>query len=248
MEITLGCDPELACAIDGAFVDAHLYFQKSGSMGCDGCESIAEIRPGISSSPVDLTAKIWKILEGAYKSCPELDYYSGHYQFGYAIGGHIHFSSDDSTITTMFKNKAGKTHIFPQLIENLDTVFQPLGLILDDKDQEYNRRQCGYGGLSSYRIQSYGFEYRSPGSWLLSPSMTLIALTMAKIVVINTIKHGLNFKELKTGKHNRIFLKKMDSIVKEVPKDCEEGLNQLKVLVDREIDWDVPILQNWGII
>lgn len=242
MKITLGCDPELVCTVDGAFVDASDYFSQYAPMGTDGCSSIAEIRPGYSESPVDLTAKIWKILGKAYEKYPELDYYAGHYHFGYAIGGHIHFGALDPVNLKILKHIA-----INDIVKNLDVVFTTLGLVLDDAEQRANRIRCGYGGSTAFRTQSHGFEYRSPGSWLLSPAMTLITLSLAKVIAVNTIEHKLNFKELKSGRHNRIYLRKIGDIVKEIPKDCYEGIDELTQLTDREIDWEVPILQNWGI-
>ena len=59
----LGCDPELVCHLDGSFEPAHNHFKFNSSFGLDGNHDIAEIRPGISESPIDLTAKIKVILE-----------------------------------------------------------------------------------------------------------------------------------------------------------------------------------------
>ena len=63
MSFTTGCDPELFCRRNGQFVPAHNYFKANASFGLDGCESTAEIRPGYSESPIDLTSKIYQILD-----------------------------------------------------------------------------------------------------------------------------------------------------------------------------------------
>lgn len=248
MKITLGCDPELVCTIDGQFVAASEYFKGCDAMGLDGCNNIAEIRPGYSTSPIDLTAKIRTILQKAHEYYPEMDFYAGHYHFGYPIGGHIHFgivkeSKNDQQNIVFLQNQAY------ELSHNLDTVFNTLELVTEDEAQMKNRVSCGYGKQSAYRMQPHGFEYRRPGSWLLSPSMTLIALSLAKIVLLNVIDHAMNFASLKIGRHNRIFLKKLGTLVKTVPDDCCEGLEQLKIMADNPvIDWNVPILENWGIV
>ena len=88
---TLGCDPELVCRLNGRFVSAHNYFKSNSSFGLDGCDSIAELRPGYSESPIDLTAKIKTIIDYGHEKQPELEFYSGHYQDNMALGGHIHF-------------------------------------------------------------------------------------------------------------------------------------------------------------
>jgi hypothetical protein len=84
MYFTLGCDPELVCRKNGSFVAAHNYFSSNASFGLDGCESTAEIRPGYSDSPVDLTSKVYQILEYGNTKAPNLQFYSGHYVDGYA--------------------------------------------------------------------------------------------------------------------------------------------------------------------
>ena len=63
MSFTIGADPELICRRNGQFVSASNYFKANSSFGLDGCESTAEIRPGFSESPVDLTSKIYQILD-----------------------------------------------------------------------------------------------------------------------------------------------------------------------------------------
>jgi hypothetical protein len=63
MSFTIGCDPELICRRNGQFVSASNYFKSQSGFGLDGCNELAEIRPGISESPIDLTSKIYQILE-----------------------------------------------------------------------------------------------------------------------------------------------------------------------------------------
>lgn len=70
MSFNIGCDPELICRRNGQFVAAHNYFKSNSSFGLDGCESTAEIRPGFSESPVDLTSKIYQILDYGAKQVP----------------------------------------------------------------------------------------------------------------------------------------------------------------------------------
>lgn len=73
---TIGCDPELICHRHGRFVPASDYFKANSSFGLDGCEVTAEIRPGFSESPVDLTAKIFQILEYGHDKATELEFYA----------------------------------------------------------------------------------------------------------------------------------------------------------------------------
>ncbi len=92
MCFTLGCDPELICRRNGQFISADRYFKQNSSFGLDGCESTAEVRPGYSESPIDLTSKIYQILDYGDSKADDLEFYSCHFVDDYAIGGHIHFS------------------------------------------------------------------------------------------------------------------------------------------------------------
>ena len=118
---TIGCDPELICRRNGTFTPAHNYFKSASSFGLDGCESTAEIRPGYSESPVDLTSKIYQILEYGHEKVPDLELYAGHYQDDYSIGGHTHFSLDPE----------------PNIIDALDFVLGSLSNCIDDKQQKF---------------------------------------------------------------------------------------------------------------
>jgi len=77
MSFTIGCDLELLCRRDGRYVPAHNYFKSNSSFGLDGCESIAECRPGFSESPIDLTAKLKTVIEYRYDKALEFGFYAG---------------------------------------------------------------------------------------------------------------------------------------------------------------------------
>ncbi|MDT3694983.1 MAG: hypothetical protein ROY99_01240 [Ignavibacterium sp.] len=79
MSFTIGCDPELICHRNGQFIHAHNFFKSNSSFGSDSAENVAELRPGFSDSPVDLTSKIYQILEYCLDKAPNLEFYSGHF-------------------------------------------------------------------------------------------------------------------------------------------------------------------------
>ncbi len=151
------------------------------SFGLDSCESTAEIHPGFSESPIDLTSKIIQILEYGHDKVPDHEFYSGHYVTDYAIGGHTHFSLEPS----------------PKVIAALDLVLGSLSNCIDDKQQRQKRERSGYGKKGAYRKKSYGFEYRTPGSFLLSPSVSLVHLTLAKLAVIGVLEDNIDFVQIK---------------------------------------------------
>lgn len=230
--ITLGCDPELVCRLNGNFQYASDYFCSRSSFGLDGNENIAELRPGYSESPIDLTAKIKTILNYGNEKFPELEFISGHYADDEPIGGHIHISVEPTD----------------EVINSLDTVLHSLSECIDDKYQKTLRTNTGYGKRKAHSKKYYGFEYRTPGSWLLSPSIALVTLTLAKLTTIGVLEDNINFEALKKYKTHRAFLKHFENYLLTIPSDCKEGLSELNLLLNMEnIVWDKNILPNWGL-
>jgi hypothetical protein len=149
----------------------------------------------------------------------------------YAIGGHTHFSTESTT----------------EIIEALDCVLGSLSNCIDDKIQKQKRERSGYGKRGAYRKKHYGFEYRTPGSFLLSPSVTLVHLTLAKLAVIGVLEDKINFVELKNGHHSCTFLKQLKHNLHTIPDDCQEGLKELDTLLGKKLNWSCDILPNWGL-
>lgn len=228
---TLGCDPELICKRDGVFVPADEYFKSRSSFGLDGNTSVAEVRPGYSENPLELTAKIQKIIEYGHDKAPALEFYAGHYQSNFPIGGHIHFGLDPES----------------RFVNALDIVLGSLSECIDDEDQRYQRERTGYGKKGAYRANDHGFEYRTCGSWLLSPSVTLVTLTLAKLSILSVAEHNTDFIKVKGLQKPCEFLKGLKDNLPVIPKDCLEGLSQLDTLLKIDLDWDTDILPNWGI-
>ena len=72
MSFTICADAELICHCNGQFVPVHNFFKSNSSFGLDVCESPAEIHPGFSESPVDLTSKVYKILDYGHDKASDL--------------------------------------------------------------------------------------------------------------------------------------------------------------------------------
>jgi len=231
MSFTIGCDPELLCRREGRYVPAHNYFKSNSSFGLDGCESIAECRPGYSESPIDLTAKLKTIIEYGHEKAPQLEFYAGHYVDDHPIGGHLHFSVSPN----------------PEIVSSLDIILYSLSNCIDDKQQRQRRERSGYGKRKAIRTKHYGFEYRTPGSWLLCPSTTLVTITLAKLAVIGATEDHLDFEQIKGRQHSSTFLKNLKNYLIAIPDDCREGLKELDMLLDKALNWNENILPNWGI-
>ena len=231
MSLTLGCDPELVCRMNGRFTPAHNYFKFHSSFGLDGNDAIAEIKSPVSESVLDITAKIRIILEYGHEKHPKLEFFAGHFVDDYPLGGHIHVGTEPKS----------------EVIDSLDTVLYSFSNCVDDKFQRAKREKSGYGKRKAYRRKSYGFEYRTPGSWLISPAVTLVTLTLAKLAVIAVEEDHLDLTQIKGRQHSTTFLKNLKNNLITIPEDCFEGLKEMDSLLTQKINWEENILPNWGI-
>lgn len=179
-DIKLGADPEFMMfnSRTGKIVSASNHFPREGMVGCDNIRMpnrtqrpVAEVRPKPDYSPLVLTANIKQALSMANQMAPYqgVRWAAGSQPGGgFSIGGHIHFSN---------------IRVNSSLLRALDN-FLGLPIFLIENPASAVRRRKRYGQLGDYRTKDYGgFEYRTPGSWLVSQNITLAVLCLAKIVV-----------------------------------------------------------------
>lgn len=190
MTMFLGSDPEALIvrpdrkAGDGRLVPASRLLKMSAKMGCDGCDSVAELRPNAAQSPREHYAHIKRLLVVLNKKFAEnkrsmgrLEAVagSGSHDLNYVIGGHIHFGSDSD----VFRQTSVKSKMLPVL----DALLQvPFTCVEMRNNNIYRRMYGGYGQPGSYQDKRYGFEYRTPASWLVSPLYTKAALAIAFVI------------------------------------------------------------------
>lgn len=182
VEIKLGADPEfmIANSKNGKMVPASEFFPRDGLFGCDNIRipsrqqrPVAELRPKPETSPTSLYINIKQALEQANKKVPyrNIKWLAGSQPFnGYSTGGHIHFSNFE---------------LNNQSLRALDN-YLGLPIFMIENQTTSIKRRNKYGQLGDFRIKDYGgFEYRTPGSWLISPEITLAVLCLAKMVSSN---------------------------------------------------------------
>lgn len=181
--VVLGADPEFVLQKkDGSLVLASNYLPKKGIVGCDliwtnrdrSQRPLAELRPAPANNVRDLILNLYKsMLVGTQKiKNRDLKWLAGALPIkGYPIGGHIHFSG---------------VQLNSFLLRALDNYLTLPITLLEDKNGIGRRPK--YGFLGDFREQFHGgFEYRTPPSWLVSPTMTKGALALAKLIAENYI-------------------------------------------------------------
>lgn len=175
---TVGADPEfMFTSNDGRLAPAEGFGLHTGSCaGADQNQRLVELRPAPSKRVLDIVASILAELRWLAFTRPMTQRYqwiSFPYEETDGIGGHVHFGR---------KNTA---HLRGIEIEGLDSAF---GVLLDAGvfsrlGQARRTAATEYGRLSDVRPQRFGYEYRTFPTWLDSPWMAFLTLTISKLVV-----------------------------------------------------------------
>jgi len=209
-EPIIGADPEFMFKDkQGKMVLASKYFSKNGKVGCDARtinrnkakRPLAEIRPDPSGNPDKVIESIKNIIDEAvaHINLPSIEWIAGSMPFkGYSIGGHVHFSN---------------VKLNSPIARALDNYLAvPIALIEDPVTAR--KRRLKYGFLGDVRSQFHGgFEYRTLGSWVLSPQISKAVLHLSQFIVKNyTVLKANNFQSFTNQKKfysmNREQLKK----------------------------------------
>jgi hypothetical protein len=256
-EVKMGADPEfmLANARNGNMVPASQFFPREGTVGCDNIRipsrqqrPVAELRPKPANSPLQLLSNLKQALYSANTLSPyrNIKWLAGSQPFGgYSIGGHIHFSNVDLN-----------NHVL-RALDNY--VGMPLFLIENQVTAVKRRKK--YGFLADFRTKDYGgFEYRTPGSWLVSPEITTAAFCLGKIVISNYLQ--LNRNCFITVEAQKAFYEGNQDYLRPMFKDIwadiknlsmynsySEELQVIADMIQNDINWDerVDIRKTWGI-
>ncbi|MDD4586942.1 MAG: hypothetical protein PHC60_00915, partial [Heliobacteriaceae bacterium] len=177
--VTIGSDPEFMLSLlpQKRMVPASRFFPRNGLVGCDNRRAfgasddfpLAEVRPQPAPTPEAAVSELRQALKEASRLCPytNIAWVAGSEPYpGYPIGGHIHF---------------GGLKVSGQLIRALDQ-YVALPLLFLENPETARRRRRFYGLLGDFRLKPHGFEYRTPGSWLTSPELAWVALSLAALV------------------------------------------------------------------
>lgn len=256
-EIILGADPEfmLRDSLTGKIAYPSDFLDRDGVLGYDERSEqrqgrqfpLAEVRPSPESCPLKLTQNIRQILSMASLILPaNIEWLAGSLQFeNYQIGGHIHFSN---------------VSLNSSLLRALDNYLGiPIFLTEDSRTAVKRRRQ--YGWIGSFRIKSHGgFEYRTPGSWLISPEITRSCLCLAKIVAteyhllprdyLNNLDLQKAFYQAKKLYFYDIFNELWEDITKtDLYRVYAQHLTPLTELINKGSHWNEndDIRKAWGL-
>jgi len=177
----LGADPEFIFCQGGERVNASAFYLAQGlAFGMDNNGRLTVIRPWPSRSALEVTASILTTLRWLALLHPDTLPYSwaaGAFLIGDCLGGHVHFG-----------RKRPNRDIE---VKALDAIDDELIAIRAYPQAEVIRRRQGdgrnhpYGLPGDIRLQRHGYEYRTFPSWLDSPELAFLTITLSKLVVHN---------------------------------------------------------------
>lgn len=272
-DFTIGADPEFTCRSRGRAIHADNFFvaldRRRGSgdgtepnvitderFGMDGSGRPFEVRPAPSTDPLEVVENISAIFRGAVAADRRLLGYqwkAGSADGQEPLGGHIHFGTKPGGVQLMEDKDVA--HL-------LDTYLGSL-LVLIEGQAGARRRRCGYGGAGDFRNQHYGVEYRTPGSWLVSPYVAAACLCLGKAVVAEAL--NFNHDSLIADDHagfagmidsydvfglRDVFPKIWDSITRlGLYQEYKPYIDVLYFLVKNQLTWQprVGMKAAWGI-
>ena len=251
----IGLDVELVCNKDGEYIPAHNIFSRSigtsGQFGLDGSPRISEMRPNASENIIEVVTNIYTALKYVDDLFTEnnVTLHSGHYKSGQAIGSHIHFGNGEENI-------AHRNEIVKYLNFFLDELISPA---TDNMEEKAHRRNSGYGRLGDIRSKPYGFEYRTPGSFIHNPELTMVYFTIAKLASIAASDTPFDFSKYTTTKSiNDNVVALFDAATASMGRqgirddiaDCVLGMSIIKRMfrgadIITPVNWNDNILDNW---
>jgi len=252
----LGADLEFVLRRpNGKFVVASTFLSRRGKVGHDAITlkgknqkyPLAEIRPAPSTHPIKLFKNVESCLRLANKkiTSSNLQWLAGGRPLKrYPIGGHIHFSN---------------VTLNAQLVRALDN-YLTLPILLLESEHSLQRRPK-YGFIGDYRKQFHGgFEYRTPPSWIVSPTIAKGVICLAKLIAehanqltwlpLNQFEIQKAFYEGRQGEIKGVVSSLWSNLQKlKKYQDYRDELNEFYSLIEKGYRWDefADIRKAWNL-
>lgn len=260
IDFTVGADPEFMMVkrdTDEIVYATHVCnamreHSALHELGADGCGHTFEARPEPSVSPIQIVNNLYNIFIGHVARHPNLlDYKwkAGSFQHNASLGGHIHFGISGRVLSP----RVG--------CDILSNYLGAISILVEDKEEGLKRRSTGYGGMHDHRVQKYGFEYRTPSSWLVSPYVSAAFLCLAKTIIWEAVNNpnaefnsyvldsdfrNMNYDKVK-GKFPAIWA---DIVKMKQYQQYKPYIDVLYYLVQNRLEWyakDGTMNKAWGL-
>jgi len=189
-KLTIGSDPELVMEDSSNKIvrACDVIPNAKDKFGVDGHVFIAELRPPPAVHPRDLVAQIKDVLASRAEQLKDYKWLAGPWIQKKPLGGHIHFG----------------VPLEDHFADALNHQFAPLLALSEPAELAALRRTTKpsaiglhsstgdnpYGMLGDIRKKTWGFECRTPGSYIVTPGVTLGLITAGKAIVWEEIEGG----------------------------------------------------------
>lgn len=272
-KITIGADPEFMIITgDGKALPAREICDDGDNSNHFGRERgqngyVFELRPDPSTDVFSVIANIRKILRIHMQQYPYLKkctFTGGHIvetettgrQTGhgsFAVGGHIHIGIIGDLAYELDNDK------FRHFLNKI--IFNGFMGVINDKKNHSLRKKIGYGKAGDFRASGEdSLQYKTPPSWLVSPTLAFMFLTLAKICGLLYINRqswrvAASIDGMVIGKDKGlVLLKRLSAIVKMKQEmmqeeDIQECLKIIDNLPQRHkgLSWQKDFKLSWGL-
>lgn len=191
--------------------------RRNAPFGLDGNSSIAELRPGPASDPLQHVELIRAIFYDAARSRSMTQLWRHTLHAGNTqspTGGHIHIGhpaiakrDGDNWNASLKREQKIKA-----LVASLDTLLcLPIAFTEDPRIAKYRKTGSGYGKLGDYRTDKpYGIEYRTPPSWIASEKLAKGVISTAYTIAWQVLERDYDASELRdTEGYDMLYNKHM---------------------------------------
>lgn len=172
---SLGADPEFVFTDDkGRYVHAEKQgLDTLSAFGCDMAGRQAELRAYPSRSALAVVASLVDTLRwmNATMEVSKLNWLGTPFFERDGCAGHIHFGR---------KRPRRENEI--KALDKVTRLLINAGVWLEE-DLINRRNVAGFGKPGDYRLQSYGYEYRSTPTWMCDPWLAFFVITISKLAM-----------------------------------------------------------------
>lgn len=173
-KFTIGSDPEMIL-VDGAgrLIRAGDVLRKTDKFGVDGHAYIAELRPEPAVHPQKFIENLQKLFRTKTDKLEKYRWLAGPWVHNKPLGGHIHFG---------VPKKDNYIDALDNLLGNVLALTEPEELARERRTVVFYGDKP-YGCLSDFRDKKWGFEYRTPSSFIVNPGVSLGIMSLAKAII-----------------------------------------------------------------
>ena len=201
--ITLGLDPEfLFVDKKGDVKSAYSLLSRGNKFGCDGCSTLAELRPSPHAEPEKVVSNMHRIMKNTSSRKPQVlmyDWRAGTYYKSYSLGGHIHIGHPDLSYLSGSSSALAREGFAGKIATAFDVYLATEVLLKEDIVEAEQRRVGSYGHWGAYRMQQWGVEYRTLPSFIVSPLFTEGILSIAKVLSYEVLYNGGDYIKSNSG-------------------------------------------------